>query len=160
MLRRVLPLLAVLALVAAPAARADDNGVYQAWIAHDAKFERLAEKIRATERSSRTRRQKATRIIALIDDMREVLAENTTGVRAQEPSSEKGTEAKALALKSNARVDASVLNTRKGLRLFLDGASQSKIDRYLRRGRVLIKEASAYAKRARTAFKEAGVSVG
>lgn len=162
MLKRIgVVLLALAALAAgAPAAQADDNGVYQAWIAHDAQFERHSEKVRENTRSSRSPRAKAARLIRLVDDVRKVLAENSAGVRAQEPSTEKGAEGKSLALKSNARVDASVLSTRKAMRLFLDRASRSKVDRYIRRADALAKEATTYAKRARAAFREAGVAVG
>ncbi len=159
MLKRVALLLAALALVAAPAAQADDSSVLQAWNAHDAKFKRLGEKVRETERSNRTARQKAKRIIALTDDARELLAENTAGVKAEQASSEKGAEGRRLALKSNARFDAELAATRKGLRLFLDGASERRVDSYLRRAEELTRESLSYAKRARKAFREAGLDV-
>ena len=143
----------------APVAQADDNSVYQAWGSQDAEIERWGEKIRATERSRLSRRKKAARVIRLLDELRETVAEVTTAVKAEQPSSEKGTEAKSLALKTNARFDGGIVNTRKALRLFLDGASAGKVDRYLRRGDALFDEAVAYEKRARRAFKEAGVQV-
>ena len=159
MLKRVLPLLAVLALVLAPVVRADDRSVYDAWNAHDAQFDRNAEKMEENYQSGRSPRRKAKRLIALIDDTRELLAKNTAGVKAEQASSEKGAEARGLALKSNARFGESLLIARKGWRLFVDGASDRKVDRYLRRADVLLDESLSYAKRARSAFKEAGVSV-
>ena len=147
------------ALVTAPAAVADDNSVYQAWVAHDAKFAEFGAGVRKNNRSSTSPRKKAARLIELMDGVRKVLAENTAGVKGQTASSADGERGRTLALKCNARLDGSFLKTRKAMRLFLDGASRRKVDAYLDQADVLNEQASSYEMRARTAFKAAGVQI-
>ena len=155
----ILLLVLALSVVAAPVAQADDNSVYQAWIAHDAEFDKHGAAVRKNERSDRSARSKAKRLIEIVEAARKTLAENTAGVDAQQPSSERGGDGKTLALKSNARLDLSFLSTRKAMRLFLDGASRRKVVRYLDRADSYIDEAVRYEKKARTAFRDAGVTL-
>jgi hypothetical protein len=45
------------------------------------------------------------------------------------------------------------------MRLSLDGASRSKVDRSLKRADAYVDEAVRYEKKARTAFRDAGVTL-
>lgn len=161
MLRRILVIAAALAAVAvaAPVALADDDSVYRAWTAHDDEFAQLGKDLRrqigAWEDSHY---RKGSKAIKTIDRTRATLAQVTSDVNAQQPSSDHGADGKKLALKSNAVFDASLAKMRKAIKLGMAG-KLAKMRRARSEAEDLAARAIRYEKRARAAFKAAGVAV-
>src|SRR3954447_7946581 len=87
--------------VLAPAALADDNGVYQAYVSRDSDFTRLGKQLKKDIRAwVSSHRTKPGAALATIRDTRSACADVITAVNGQQPSSDNGTKAKKLATAS------------------------------------------------------------
>jgi hypothetical protein len=159
-MRRIVALAtAALLLAAAPAAQADDTSVYQAWTGHDSEFEQLGKDLRRHLRSwEKSGYRKGSKAIADVDKTRQTLAQVTSDVNTEQASSPRGGTAKSLALKSNDAFDASLAKLRKAVKLGMAG-KRGAMKRALDDADALLARSQRYVKKARTAFKEAGVAV-
>lgn len=158
MTRRLAFLLLALALslVAAPVAVADDKAVADAWVAHDSEYKQHNAALRKNAKSNRSPREKATRAMEIFDAVRKTLAKNQAHVKAQQPSSEHGADAKSFILKSNALADLVFINRRKAWRAYRDG-NDAKSERYDRRADKYMKRGDRYTAKAEAALRRAGV---
>jgi hypothetical protein len=158
--RLAVTLVAAAVLLAPPApASADDQAVWSAYnshspVLHDAIHAYVRAGRRARARPSRTRRVRVW--IRTGQRIREVVALVADEVRAEEPSSGAGRQAKSLALHSLRDWRASLAIQRKALRLYLRGRDR----RSLHFGRLAVRtfdRSKRLDKRALRAFREAGI---
>ena len=145
--------------VAAPAAAADDASVYAAWTRFDADFERLGNDVRrglrVFRRSNFRRGRPALRALA---ETRRKIDETAAAVSAEQPSSDPGSRAKALALRSLESFKAALTATSRGVRAGMRRRLRVMVRR-LRRADELLEASLRYERRARARFREAGVQV-
>jgi hypothetical protein len=158
--RAALILFAIVALlVAAPAAVADDQGIYDAWIAHDSEFAQLSKDFDKGMRSwEKSGYKKPGKAYAAIDKTRKLLAQTNAEMKAQQSSSAKGAEAGNLALKSNSEFDAALAKVRKAVK-YATAGSDGKASAAFEDADALFTRSLKYEKRARKAFKAAGVAI-
>lgn len=150
--RTALLLVALVALLAAPAAQADDASTFQAWIAenktlatHEKRLEKNLESW-AKGGSSMPARERISKIRALIDRRDEA-------VRAEETSSSKGAKGKSNALAMLRDYDAGMLKLRAAV-----SGSRSKANGRLEEFSALMRRAQKYERRALAYFEDAGVA--
>src|SRR3954470_5911586 len=81
--------------VLAPAALADDNSVYQAYVSRDADFSRLGKQLKKDLRAwVASHRTKPGPALATIRDSRSACSDVVAAIKGQQPSSGNGTKAR------------------------------------------------------------------
>lgn len=150
-------LVAVAALVTAPAALADDESVFNAWTAENVELaqleKQLGKDLRTWENSSF---MKGAPAISTIRKIRKVVARRRKAVTAQEPSTTDGKHGRNLALANLRDYDAAMVRLRRAIEAGMDREFK-KSNGYIGEYRTLIKRAGKYEDRANDAFREAGV---
>jgi hypothetical protein len=144
---------------AAPAALADDNGVYQAYVSRDADFTRLGKQLKKDSKAwVRSGRTKPEAVLATIKDTRAVCSDVLSALKSQDSSSDNGAKAKTHATRSVKALRASLA--------VLGGAIRARTAHHLAKAKRLAKKATALSSRslkeerlARKFFKAAGVQV-
>lgn len=145
--------------VLAPAALADDNGVYGAYVSRDADFSRLGKQLKKDIKAwVASHHRKPAPALATIKDSRAACSDVIAAMKGEQPSSDNGTKARAHAV-------ASVSDLRKSLGALAGGIRArtarhaAKAKRFAERANVLLKRSLKEEKRARSLFKAAGVAV-
>lgn len=153
MLRRTALLLAALiALLAAPAAQADDASTFQAWTAENKTLATHEERLdKALDAWARGGSNKAAR--ERISKMRALLARRDEAVRAEQTSSSKGAKGKSNALAMLRDYDGALLKLRSAVT-----GKRSQANARIKEYSALIKRSGTYEDRAIAYFEDAGVA--
>ena len=145
--------------IASPAAAADDNSVYRAYVSRDADFVKLGKHVRRGMRiwyrSGWKRSKPALRALA-----RTVKAcdELIPAIDAEQPSSDHGARGKSAAIASVRFLGKSAATAGKGVRAGTAG-HRARAKRLLARADRQLRQAGAEEKVARREFKAAGVQI-
>jgi hypothetical protein len=146
--------------LAVPAqALADDQGVYDAWVADDAQYAKLAKDLRQAERRWESSGfVRAGRFLATVRHISRVVHRTKVRMSHQDPSSDQGRRAENLALRGLDLFRASILNRGRAMRAFMrfDGYNYIRLNR---KSRGQLRRSASKESQARKAFKRAGVKL-
>ena len=161
-MRRAFAVAVALALtfgIAAPAALADDNSVYGAYVSRDADFVKLGKQVRRglkTWKQSGYKRPKP--LLRALGKLAKACDQLTAVIKAEQASSDHGAKAKAAAIASVHWLGRSAVTTAKGVR--------AATHKHRGRARKFARQADRYLdrslkreKEARREFKAAGVQI-
>jgi hypothetical protein len=140
---------------AAPAAVADDQGVYDAWVSRDAGFAKAGKAFTQAMRPTHVRAAAAARALRKALRLSKAV---TTAVNAQAPSSDAGTGAKAAVLDSMNLFRLSLVHKLRGVKALAHRHPRAA-DREFKRAVRLTKRSMQAQNTARQAFAQAGVQI-
>ena len=143
----------------APAALADDNSVYGAYVSRDADFAKLGKQVRRGLRTwNRSGRKKSKPALRALRKTVKACDELIAAIKAEQPSSEHGKKGKAAAIASVAFIRKSAVTAAKAVRAGTRGHN-AKANKLFRQADRQLKRAGDKEKTARREFKAAGVQV-
>ena len=149
-------IVAVVLLMSAAPASADDRSVHEAWIKDDARGERLVKQSQSTlKRWERSEFRVWKPLVRAFDALQTYASDAEHRLKTESPSTEQGAKARALALKAAQREWQAYGNLRYAVNLTVDG--QRRLARhYLKSGTRMLRVADRYTRRANRAFKALG----
>jgi len=144
-------------MAAAPAAQADDEGVYRAWIAENSTLLKLENALGKNLNTwSRSGGKKGGPALERIAKMRALIARRREAVAGEDASSGAGGSGRKNALASLRNYDSALVKLRRAVQAGMAGRSKSASS-YIGQYDKLVSRSQAYEQRALDAFEEAGV---
>ena len=161
-MRRALLILTVAAVLfgmLAPAALADDNGVYKAYVSRDSGFSRLGKQLRSDLKTwVRSGHTKSGPALKTIRQSRALCADVVAAMKAESSSSSNGSKAKKQAIASVKDLSASLKALAGGIRA-RTAHHVAKAKRLAAKADTLLNRSEREQNRARKFFKAAGVQI-
>jgi hypothetical protein len=149
---------AVLGAAAAPAL-ASDESVYQAYTARDADFAKASKQVQRGLRVWADSNFKRTGpVLKALAKTRRLCKQLVASIEGENSETDAGERGKTAAIESVRLISRSTVAAAKGVRAGKNGR-RKRSKRLLHQGDVLLKRSAAAEKRARKAFREAGVEL-